>query len=285
MTDYTKNFYYDQMDKSYQSACIVLPLLFTRFRPASVVDIGCGVGTWLAVCRELGINRTLGIDGDYVPRNALKIPTSDFLALDLNYPLNISDRFDLAMSLEVAEHLPPERAEDFVSDLCSLSNVVLFSAAIPFQGGTGHLNENWPEYWAALFRARGFRVIDFIRPLVWTNNNVDVWYRQNLFVFVKEDTSDASHFIKFPDSGFLSIVHPSLYIYACRRRPGTGAVTTLARDNLHLNILFSIWKNGDTPDAKEQPGYGMEYAVNFKLRNMIMRSIIWFLKKLFRWKF
>ena len=64
---------------------------------------------------------------------------------DLAQPLQIDRRFDLALSLEVAEHLPPECGSEFVQTLTDLSSVILFSAAIPFQGGTDHLNEQWPS--------------------------------------------------------------------------------------------------------------------------------------------
>ena len=107
------------------------------------------------------------------------------LAGDLAQPLQIDRRFDLALSLEVAEHLPPECGSEFVQTLTDLSSVILFSAAIPFQGGTDHLNEQWPEYWADRFDARGYVPIDCIRRRIWRNEDVEWWYAQNLMFFVR----------------------------------------------------------------------------------------------------
>jgi hypothetical protein len=83
------------------------------------------------------------------------------------------------MSLEVAEHLPPDRSNSFIAELTALAPVALFSAAIPQQGGTDHINERWQSYWAGLFKKRGFSPLDVIRPAVWENDAVERWYRQN----------------------------------------------------------------------------------------------------------
>ena len=135
--------------------------------PDSVIDVGRGVGTWLDVARELGVKECLGVDGAYVEREALLIPDEAFLPLDLAGP-GLPDavaavrpgRFDLVMCLEVAEHLPGARAASLVEELCRLGDVILFSAAIPFQGGTGHVNEQWPEFWALHFRSHGYACFD-----------------------------------------------------------------------------------------------------------------------------
>ncbi len=184
---YDSDFYADQQHDSYLSAKAVLPLLQAAIAPQSVVDVGCGVGTWLRAWREIGTRSIFGIDGDYVLTSGLQIPESDFSAMDLTRPQSIGSRYDLAESLEVAEHLPPHAARPFVDFLCSLAPVVLFGAAIPFQGGTAHLNERWPEYWAGMFFANGYEVFDLIRPAIWTNPNVKFWYAQNTFIYVQRD--------------------------------------------------------------------------------------------------
>src|SRR5208283_2885437 len=90
----------------------------------------------------------------------------------------------LAMSLEVAEHLPPQSAKGFVDCLTRLAPVVLFSAAIPFQGENHHVNKQWPDYWVALFKADDYLPIDCIRGKIWGNDRVDYWYAQNMILFV-----------------------------------------------------------------------------------------------------
>lgn len=178
-----------------KSASIVVPLVTELVNPHSVVDVGCGVGTWLGQFREHGVGRVLGMDGDYVDPSSLMIPSDCFRALDLNRPGGIDEKagekFDLAMSLEVGEHLQKTSAEHLVGFLCRLAPVVLFSAAMPMQGGTHHVNEQWPDYWAALFARHNYMKIDAVRKFIWKNSEVEWWYRQNIFLFVSEDSIDS----------------------------------------------------------------------------------------------
>jgi len=143
---YTPAFFQAISDGSTRSARAVVPLLMSLVRPKSVVDVGCGWGKWLTVFREAGVKDVLGIDGPYVDPARTDLAANEFIPHDLTQPLTVKRRFDLAVSLEVAEHLPPEAADGFVSLLASLAPVVAFSAAIPGQGGTGHRNERWPDY-------------------------------------------------------------------------------------------------------------------------------------------
>ncbi|KAA1008231.1 class I SAM-dependent methyltransferase [Paraburkholderia panacisoli] len=215
---YDKAFYDAQKPGSESSANVVLSLLFKHYMPQSIVDVGCGAGTWLKVAKELGVKKILGLDGEYATQQ-LVIPIEDFIPHDLSAKIDKRGVFDLAMSLEVAEHLDKSRADEFVEDLCGLSDVILFSAAVPHQGGTDHRNENWPEYWAEKFQRRGFVPLDFIREKVWNNRAVEWWYRQNVLVFVRQ----SSIVDKFPgqqsaDPDCLARIHPELFIKRAERR-------------------------------------------------------------------
>jgi len=169
---------------SRRSADIVVPLVIDEIGPVrSVIDLGCGTGAWLAAFQAAGATDILGIDGPHVDPHLLRIPPENFLAVDLTEPVVVKRTFDLAISVEVAEHLPSARAESFVADLCGLADTVLFSAAIPHQGGAGHVNERWPSYWVGLFQGLGFGCWDVLRPLLWQDELVELWYRQNLFLF------------------------------------------------------------------------------------------------------
>lgn len=153
--------------------------------PESVVDVGCGTGAWLECFREHGVDNIMGLDGLHVPVSQLEIPGKYFRPCDLDrLPLAIDRRFDLAISLEVAEHLPGESADAFVKQLVELAPVVLFSAAICHQGGQHHVNEQWPNYWVDRFQSHAYEPFDVFRPYVWDNSEVDWWYAQNLFLFV-----------------------------------------------------------------------------------------------------
>jgi SAM-dependent methyltransferase len=198
--------------QSRRSAEAVAPLLLELIGPSAVVDVGCGTGTWLEQFQAGGVREVLGIDGDWVDRSALRIPQERFQVADLAKPTRIEGRFDLVVSLEVAEHLPPGSAEGFVEFLTSLGPVVAFSAAIPNQGGTGHVNEQWPDYWAELFAKRGYVPCDVVRQRIWNDERIAWWFRQNLLLFV--DRERLGRYPKLPERPnreVLPLVHPRLF--------------------------------------------------------------------------
>jgi hypothetical protein len=193
MSHYDHAFYQTYEDGSASSAEVIVPLVLSLFPVSSVVDIGCGIGAWLQAFERKGIADYLGLDGDYVPRDLLRIPPDRFRAVDLARLSRLSRRFDLACSLEVAEHLPPRHAEQFVSLLTETAPIILFSAAIPHQGGRDHLNEQWQSYWCTLFKQHDFVAVDCIRPAIYGNLRVDWWYRQNVLIYCKDDFRPTQH--------------------------------------------------------------------------------------------
>jgi SAM-dependent methyltransferase len=210
MTRYGPDFYAHRDQDTAPSAEAVLSAVLEVLPPIrSAVDVGCGVGTWLACLKGKGVAEVFGVDGPWLDPARLIIPRDAFVQADLGLPLRLERRFDLALSLEVAEHLPPERAGSFVADLCALADCVLFAGAVPHQGGTGHVNEQWQEYWAGLFDALGYAPVDAVRPRVWSNEAVRVWYRQNTLLYVRRPRLGE---VKAPAAaGPLSVVHPALY--------------------------------------------------------------------------
>jgi len=211
-TNYTQAFYDQQSAGSYSSAKTVIETLRALMPFASVCDVGCGAGTWVKAALELGVPDAVGFDGAYA-RSSLQIPEDRFIAHHLREPLPVTCRFDLAMSLEVAEHLPRERSASFVEDLTKLAPAVLFSAAVPCQGGTAHINEQWQGFWVAEFARRGYRVFDVIRPRVWDDPTVEIWYRQNTLVFLHEDhpATDAVRAAVAAVPAPVSMVHPGMF--------------------------------------------------------------------------
>jgi SAM-dependent methyltransferase len=208
---YSTAFFEEHHERAIRSAREVVPLVIEILRPSSVVDVGCALGEWLSVFLQYGIDDVLGIDGEYVDRSLLAIPRELFQAEDLTRPLVLNRRFDLAISLEVAEHLPAEVADSFVGSLVNAAPAVVFSAAIPEQDGFRHLNTQWPRYWAGLFASHRYRVVDCLRPQIWENEAVDFWYRQNLLVFAEDDVIAASPTLQ-AERGVrrpLDVVHPS----------------------------------------------------------------------------
>jgi SAM-dependent methyltransferase len=202
----------DALDPELQSAGVIVPLVYSLVEPRSVVDVGCGVGRWLLAFRQIGTERILGLDGGYVDRSWLVIPPECFRPADLSQPFRVDEQFDLAVCLEVAEHLPKKSAKQFVESLVRLAPVILFSAAIPHQRGTHHINEQWPEYWEVMFRAHDYSKLDLIRKLIWKNPDVKFWYRQNIFFYVRKDLvrtkPEFAEAAKFADD--LLLVHPEI---------------------------------------------------------------------------
>lgn len=207
-TAYDATFYQSLEQGTRRSAEQVVPILIEWFRPQSVVDVGCGAGLWLAAFRKNGVEDVLGVDGPWVGAEAREIPDESFLAHDLTQPLRLDRRFDLALCLEVAEHLPTDAAGALIESLTRLAPIVVFSAAIPGQGGEGHCNEQWPSFWTDRFAAFGFQPLIDPRGRIWTDDDVDVWYRQNMLCFAAEDIRPPRD-----DSGPapLDIVHPRLF--------------------------------------------------------------------------
>jgi SAM-dependent methyltransferase len=232
MATYDRGFYDDQMGGSYRSASVIVPMVLEHVPASSVCDIGCGAGTWLCVFLKNGVREVVGVDGAYVPPDYLRIPQASFRAADLRNAFDLGRTFDLAVSLEVAEHLPAIRAENFVATLTRLAPVVLFSAAIPNQGGTDHVNEQWPDYWERLFAARGYVAIDAIRPAVWENDDVEWWYRQNTLLYV-----DGERLASYPRLQAICsgpqwprrIVHPVQFEKVRRRNRLAGTMTSILR--------------------------------------------------------
>jgi hypothetical protein len=173
----------------------------------------------------------MGVDGEYVDRGQLAIPQECFFSWDLKTPLRIDRPFDLAVSLEVAEHLPKAYAEDFIDTLTRLSPVVLFSAAIPFQGGTEHINEQWPEYWVKFFQEREYAVIDCLRKKVWNNNNVEWWYAQNILLFAHRSYLTTHPVLQYEQkntaTSLLSLIHPKKYLEVIQLQLAAQELTAL----------------------------------------------------------
>ena len=203
---YTPEFY-RQLASGRQSAHEVLPIILQLLKPQSIADIGCGCGDWLAAAAELGVKDILGVDGDWVQESQLAISREKFLVRDLATPLNLGRRFDLVLSLEVAEHLPASAARGFIQGLCQTADKIVFSAAIPGQGGRHHVNEQWPVYWADIFGQFGYACYDLLRPRIWGNPRVAWYYAQNCLIFAR--LGSAPHLGR--ETRPLSLVHPALW--------------------------------------------------------------------------
>lgn len=225
MTDYAalhKQQLEAQDAKNAHSANVILDILGLVVKPTRPIDVGCGIGTWLKVLRERGAKSCWGIEGvdldlgQGIHTLRADLENENHLALIRG---NHYKDHDLAISLEVAEHLPKELADSFIFFLTGLSDLVLFSAAIPWQGGHGHVNEQFIEYWAEKFDALGFVPIDMIRPMIWEDASVHWWLRQNCVLFAKREVAETDLIMRsyLARPGPLSIIHPNVYAWRAEK--------------------------------------------------------------------
>ncbi|MFN3270041.1 MAG: class I SAM-dependent methyltransferase, partial [Candidatus Kapaibacteriota bacterium] len=204
--------FYKERTDSLRAARQIVPFIVKLLNPKSVVDVGCGTGEFLSVFIEFGIKDVLGIDGEWVPRSQLRIPEDKFQPMNLEKPIFLGRKFDLVVSLEVAEHLSPNSTPNFIDFLTSLGNIILFSAAIPGQGGLNHINERWQEDWKNLFEERGYVLFDAIRKQFWYNPNVCFWYKQNAFLYINKEIVSQISFDFIDNNTFpLNVVHFELF--------------------------------------------------------------------------
>jgi SAM-dependent methyltransferase len=214
---YDRAFFAAQVEGSSRSASVVVPHILRVFPgTSSVIDLGCGTGAWLRHFKACGVPHVLGVDGGAPDDGMLQIKRTEYRNLDLARPLHLPERFDLATSFEVAEHLPPSAARTFVDNLCRLADAVVFSAAIPGQGGTRHINERWQTYWRDLFETNGYELFDVLRPVTWYDRRVEWWYAQNMLVFVNRERQDLvqqmrANAIEQQRSILVDIVHPRCF--------------------------------------------------------------------------
>jgi hypothetical protein len=213
-TPYDATFFAGIEEGARRSAEAVVPLLIEHFSPSSVVDIGSGGGVWAATFLANSVADVVAIDGPWVPHAARCVPPGRFWEHDLSLPLAMKRTFDLALCLEAAEHLPASAAPELVRSLTEAAPVVAFSAALPGQGGDGHINEQPASYWARLFAGRNYVCFSDIRGRIWNDEAVEPWYRQNLLCFVRQSElarwgaclrTSIHH-----DDPLLDVAHPAL---------------------------------------------------------------------------
>jgi SAM-dependent methyltransferase len=184
---YDRLFYEYQREGALRSARALLPIVTKILTVRSVLDIGCGAGAWLCAYGELGVADHCGVDGDYVDPAVLLFDPRKFTPRNIVAPFALGRQFDLVQCLEVGEHVPPKTSRILVDNIVRHGKRVLFSAAVPGQGGEQHVNEQRYEFWRDLFAERGYRLFDFLRPRLRGIEIIESWYRYNILFFAHDD--------------------------------------------------------------------------------------------------
>jgi hypothetical protein len=195
------------------SPWVLLGFLQGLRRLQSVADFGCGRAYWLHAAHALGVRDIRGFDNSELPLEARELRREEFVAADLGQPLDTGRKFDLALCLEVGALVPRAAAPVLVRNLCAASDWVLFGSALPRQGGAGHVNENWIEYWAALFAQSGFLCYDLVRARFWHDTRVAFYYRQNTCLYVRPGAHYALKARGYqPTNCPPSMIHPETFL-------------------------------------------------------------------------
>jgi SAM-dependent methyltransferase len=207
---------------SLEGAAATLSAAFSNKIPGSLLDVGCGAGMWLRAAADLGIADVFGVDGIIVKDELLRFPKYKIRQIDLIAPFDLGRRFEVAICLEVAEHLPESAVESLISSIVAHSDVVLFSAACPSQPGQHHVNCQWPAYWQKLFNRHGFTCEDSVRWHVWEDQRIEPWYRQNIF-WARRDPHKAGEEVRLRP-----VIHPDLFELLSRARVAEGVAEGVA---------------------------------------------------------
>jgi SAM-dependent methyltransferase len=241
---YSTEFFKNRREQTLASARPIVEHLWKAIKPETVLDVGCATGIWLAEAQKKGALNVRGIDGPWVPREELEIEDAYFLEHDLsqNNPSDVG-YYDLAFCIEVAEHLAPNAADRLINFLTSHADAVLFSAAIPGQGGTGHVNEQPQSYWHKKFRDRKFECFDVVRPDFWDDPIINVIYKQNMLLYVRAKGvfHDALLEGQFASSEVatnfsLDRIHP--YLFKLRIAPKKTIIQRIQRKLESLSTIF-----------------------------------------------
>ncbi len=185
-------------------ATATLQLFFDGKPPKSLLDVGCGPGTWLRAALDLGVHEIYGVDGVPLEGHALLIPRQFFQVEDISEGFDLGRKFDIVLCLEVAEHLSADAAPRLIETLVAHSDVIVFSAAAVGQQGQHHINCQWPSYWQHLFNAHGYICDDAVRWQIWDLQEIEPWYRQNIFL--------AKHapLVAGKEARIKAVIHPAL---------------------------------------------------------------------------
>jgi hypothetical protein len=241
------NKYYRSIDKgSLSSARRIVPLIQAAVSDiSSVLDLGAGRGSWLSVWQSSGVSDVMAVDAGEFPEEEALVDPQRVVHASVVEPLDLGRRFDLAECLEVGEHVPTGLSQVLVANLVAHADVVLFSAGSPGQGGVGHINEQLLDFWVDLFKVRGYRSYDAVRPRVVGDRDVEPWYRFNAVLFANDAgaarlSADARQ-SRFPDSGNFHAFDSATWRLrkAVLSRLPVGTVTgiALAKHSLRRRLL------------------------------------------------
>lgn len=182
---YDEEYYTERNSAAYRrDGQRVAKMLYDRFQPNSVIDLGCATGVYLETFHERSVT-IHGVDGNKKAIENAVIPQGYLEQYDLRDPYNPDQSYDLVICFEVAEHLPEEYADTLVDSIVTSGDTVAFTAAPPGQPGKHHVNLQPRDYWIRKFEQRGFEYEKEAVSSLRTAIDVEYvdWIPKNLFIF------------------------------------------------------------------------------------------------------
>lgn len=182
--------YYASMDRetAIQDANQLADTIIDIYSPDNVIEFGCGTGRLLYRYTERGIT-VYGIDASSSALEQSKLPDECLQQHDLTQPFSTEEKYDIALAIEILEHLPQKAADTVVDSISNAAKTVLVSAATPGQGGTHHVNEQPHAYWIEKFETRGMTYQPSTTEKIRSQLKLDdlMWISDNLIVFKKDE--------------------------------------------------------------------------------------------------
>lgn len=186
MTMYDTSYYKQINLEEAEQATRLAKILMWVYAPKSVLDIGSATGLYLKPFADAGLVIS-GVDysASAIAKEVLQVPRKSIRIVDITKQ-SIATSADLALCIEVLEHIPATGTKAAITHIAETSNTIFFSAAQPGQGGVGHINTQPKEYWEAFFTGEGFRrdLIDeeYIKTLISAGYHMG-WLVNNMMIF------------------------------------------------------------------------------------------------------
>jgi len=187
MDEYSLEYYQALNREEGPQAKALAEAITELYHPQSVIDLGCATGLYLEpfTCRVTGLDFSKAAFDERV----LRIAPQDCILFDLTNADFRPMKHDVALCLEVVEHIGCEHADTLVANICKASDTIGMTAAPPAQAGLNHVNCQPQSYWEEKFAQHGFKR-DYhdeyqLVYAVWQVLHT-VWIIRNLMVFKKQ---------------------------------------------------------------------------------------------------
>jgi predicted RNA methylase len=192
MANFYHSGYFSSSIFDYDYAAIAETII-KEYQPKRIIDFGCGTGDLARAFASRGVT-VVAIDGYSTP-DFSAYSNIHFTKVDLNnvaatqkFLKQFEAKFDLAISIEVAEHLNPDVSSSFIEWMTSMADVIVFSAAVPSQDGDGHINCRSRSDWYQFIKQHEYVIADTLRQHFTLNPRLGLWHKFNIVDYVQKDS-------------------------------------------------------------------------------------------------